>query len=394
MGHKRMPGLRFANGLWHIQKAVRGYGTLRECTGTTQLEEAERYLVRRLEQIRQQVVFGARPVRYFADAAAKFIEEDLTKRRDDSAAWLKQTMPFIGKLTLDNVHDETLKPFVQWCRTRGNKSKSINNKLGVVRRVLNLAARRWRDKATGKTWLETPPLLTMLNDNDARQPHPLDWQEQGLLFPLLPAHLQPMALSMVHTGMRDEECCGLRWDQEHAIDGVDASVFVLTDTKNGEDRVVVLNAVAQRVIEAQRGKHNDWVFPYRGGRIETMNNTGWQTARRKAAKVYLEKLGRKAPEGFRTLHVHDLRHTFGRRLRAAGVSTATRQDLLGHKNGNMTTHYSAAELRELFEAVKLVESGASAPLLRNVHRTCMGGKEKGAGLLANPLIVNGAPGRI
>jgi integrase len=64
--------------------------------------------------------------------------------------------------------------------------------------------------------------------------------------------------------------------------------------------------------------------------------------------------------------VHDLRHTFGRRLRAAGVSNETRQDLLGHKNGNITTHYSAAELSELLRAVKLVETGSSAPLLRRV----------------------------
>ena len=37
------------------------------------------------------------------------------------------------------------------------------------------------------------------------------------------------------------------------------------------------------------------------------------------------------------------RHTFGRRFRAAGVSFEDRQDLLGHKSGRITTHYSAAE---------------------------------------------------
>jgi len=42
--------------------------------------------------------------------------------------------------------------------------------------------------------------------------------------------------------------------------------------------------------------------------------------------------------------VHDLKHTFGRRLRAAGVSFEDRQDLLGHRSGRITTHYSAAGL--------------------------------------------------
>ncbi len=101
-----------------------------------------------------------------------------------------------------------------------------------------------------------------------------------------------------------------------------------------------------------------------------MNNTGWQRARKRAAAKYPEVFGREAPEGFHTLHVHDLRHTFGRRLRSAGVSLETRQDLLGHKNGNMTTHYSAAELHDLYRAVQSIETGESSPLLRSVQKVC------------------------
>jgi integrase len=70
-------------------------------------------------------------------------------------------------------------------------------------------------------------------------------------------------------------------------------------------------------------------------------------------------LVRPCPEGFRTLHVHDLRHTVGRRLRALQVPFETRQDVLGHKNGNITTHYSAAEVRELLDAVTLLEQAAT-----------------------------------
>jgi len=56
----------------------------------------------------------------------------------------------------------------------------------------------------------------------------------------------------------------------------------------------------------------------------------------------------------RTARIHDLKHTFGRRLRAAGVSFEDRQDLLGHKSGRITTHYSAAELQNLIEAANRV----------------------------------------
>jgi len=54
------------------------------------------------------------------------------------------------------------------------------------------------------------------------------------------------------------------------------------------------------------------------------------------------------------VRVHDLKHTLGRRLRAAGVSFEDRQDLFGHKNGRITTHYSAAELKSFIAAPEKV----------------------------------------
>ena len=63
-------------------------------------------------------------------------------------------------------------------------------------------------------------------------------------------------------------------------------------------------------------------------------------------------LGKRA--GLSHVRVHDLKHTFGRRFRAAGVSFEDRQDLLGHKSGRITTHYSAPELINLIQASERV----------------------------------------
>ena len=63
---------------------------------------------------------------------------------------------------------------------------------------------------------------------------------------------------------------------------------------------------------------------------------------------------RRAKAGLPRVRVHDLKHTFGYRLRAAGVSFEDRQDLLGHRSGRMTTHYSAAELSKLIESANRV----------------------------------------
>jgi integrase len=73
--------------------------------------------------------------------------------------------------------------------------------------------------------------------------------------------------------------------------------------------------------------------------------------------------------GLKQVRLHDLKHTFGRRLRSAGVSYENRQDLLGHRQGGITTHYSAAELSRLIEAANAVcEQGSKKPELVVLRR--------------------------
>jgi integrase len=54
------------------------------------------------------------------------------------------------------------------------------------------------------------------------------------------------------------------------------------------------------------------------------------------------------------VRVHDMRHTFGMRLRAVGVGFEDRQDLLGHHAGRITTHYSKVEIARLIDCVELL----------------------------------------
>ena len=142
-----------------------------------------------------------------------------------------------------------------------------------------------------------------------------------------------------------------------------------SDVKNGEDRLVVLNGVAKSVIEQQRGQSKEWVFPYDGTGMHRMNDSAWKKARVRAAKIWQEKYLRPALPGFASIRVHDLKHTFGRRLRAAGVTLEDRKALLGHKNGSITSHYSTAELGQLIEAANKASSTDSrGPALTILRR--------------------------
>lgn len=351
MAQRRTPGLRKRGGLWHIQKQVKGYGSIYESTGTSDLREAERYLAHRLNEIRQTVTYGERPVITFRKAAEKFLKENAhLKSLERSGYSLDVVMPYIGDLPLERVHDDSVARFKTDRLKAGISTGTINKDLSCVRRILNLAARVWRH-GNGMTYLATSPLIQMVK-GPSRQPYPMTWGEQSKLFAELPPHLERMALFMVNTGLREGELCGLQWHWEVKVPELDTSVFILPETKNGQQRVVVINQIARNVLESQRGTHADYVFTYEGNPILRMNASAWRKARKRV--------------GLEQVRVHDLRHTFGHRLRAAGVSFEDRQDLLGHKSERITTHYSAPELDQLLKAAHAICEKRPATVLRVV----------------------------
>jgi integrase len=291
-----------------------------------------------MEETRQAQVYGVRPSRTFEQAAAKFVIENQHKRSiDDDAGRLKGLMPWIGQLPLDKIHMGSLQPWIELRRKEGVSAGTINHGLKVVRRIVNLASTEWIDEH-GLTWLITPPKIRLLPDTAKRQPYPLSWGEQSQLFRQLPEHLEEMALFAVNTGCRDSEICNLRWAWETKVPELDTTAFIIpgNHVKNGRERLVVLNRIAASIVHGRRGAHPSHVFSFRGKPVTRMLNSAWLKARSRA--------------GLMQVRVHDLKHTFGRRLRAAGVSFEDRQDLLGHVSGRMTTHYSAAELSRLIEA--------------------------------------------
>lgn len=104
------------------------------------------------------------------------------------------------------------------------------------------------------------------------------------------------------------------------------------------------------MIDDCRGAHTEFVFTRNRQPLTRIYNSGWKAARRRAAKRYQAEFGRRCPEGFRRLRVHDLKHTYGHRLRVAGVGFEDRKLLLGHKSDHVTTHYSAPEIGSLIKA--------------------------------------------
>jgi integrase len=360
MGNRKTPGLTNRGGTWHIDKQYRGV-RICESTGTSSLSKAEEHVAKRMNDIREAQLHGLRPQRTFRAAATRYLEENASRKSiADFAVQLRLLDPFIGELDLKKVHMGTLQEFIAKRRAAEVKTKTINAGLAAVRRILNLASSEWIDQQ-GMTWLERAPKIKLIPIKDSRAPYPLTAEEQSLLFQELPDHLARMALFKVNTATREQEVFKLQWDYEVKVPELNTSVFLIPGdlVKNGDERLVVLNRVAKSVIDSQRGVHPTHVFSRstentERARIRKIYNTAWKAARERAADEWEKRHGESAPDGFRHVRVHDLKHTFGRRLRAAGVTFEDRQDLLGHKSGRITTHYSQAELTSLIAAADKV----------------------------------------
>ena len=250
------------------------------------------------------------------------------------------------------IHQGNLETYIQTRKAAGVKNRTINYGLQVVRRILNLAAQEWLDE-NGLSWIASAPKIRLLAELNKRLPYPLSKEEEQRLFDHLPSHLMQMAIFAVNTGCRDQEICRLQWQWQVSIPELNTYVFIIPANlvKNRQNRLVILNQQAKQVIEAQRDSHPIFVFTYRNKPLSRMLNSAWLSARSKA------KLSQ--------VRVHDLKHTFGRRLRAANVSYEDRQDLLGHKSQRVTTHYSSAELANLIAAVNSIEMHTGSASVRS-----------------------------
>ena len=384
--------------------------------GKVSQDEAEQRLAEEIRQLSENKHRQRCNRHVFADCASRYLTESQNKRSAEVLAWhVLLLLPFIGSMEIGRIHDATLEEFKDARRLDGVSPTTINRTLEVVRTILNRAARAWRDDNGHPLLLTAPPLITMEQEN-RRPPHPLSWEEQDVLFPELPAHLQAMALFDVNTGLRDENVCGLRWAWEVPVPEVGRSVFVIPadDYKTGVSHVAILNDAAWRIVEAQRairtkrlndagmteyikkpGKDTefDFVFTYNGHRVGTMNNSAWDKARIRAAMQLYTAAGKTIPEellkdgqcgilltddlkqfvatampGFHNIRIHDLRHTYASRLRLAGVPQEDRNALLGHKSASIPEHYASADIGRLIKLSNLaLDRQGTRTLLRVVN---------------------------
>lgn len=150
-----------------------------------------------------------------------------------------------------------------------------------------------------------------------------------------PAWLKPIVGMAVSTGMRRSEILGLRWLDVDCTNGR----VMLPQTKNGEGRVVYLNALAlASLAERPMGSPTEHVF-------------GVSTPER--VSVAFARTCKKI--GVADFRFHDLRHTAASWLRMQGADIHTVAQLLGHKDLRMAARYQHLSPVYLLDAVRRLD---------------------------------------
>ena len=185
----------------------------------------------------------------------------------------------------------------------------------------------------------------MLKAGSNARKRTISFKEYATLLDGAQRSMEPLIEVGFNTGMRRNEMVSLKWsyiDREKRVIRLPAEA-----TKEKREKTVPINHHVARVLDGlPRSLHHDFVFTHRGRPFSSKNTIqyGFKTACKKAGIPY----GRNTPDG---TTFHDLRRTFKTNMLEAGIDKAYRDLILGHRSGDMDTHYLAPTDETLVEVM-------------------------------------------
>jgi integrase len=258
----------------------------------------------------------------------------------------KHIVPFFEGKDLARIAPEDIERYIA-VKTKKLATKTVRNHLNTMHSVFEIGLRR--------RWCQTNPVKLAdrpaIKKNETR----IQFLDQAELDKLLAnsypddafGRIEPtIYLTAAMTGLRQGELIGLRWRD---VDLKARRVRVVSPFVRGEfgdpksegsGRSVPL---AERVASELERHRERSAYATDGALVFCHPETGHPLDRSKLAKRF-KKATRRAE--VRAITYHELRHTFGTRMAAAGVPLRTLQQWMGHADSKTTqiyAHYQPAE---------------------------------------------------
>jgi integrase len=330
-------------GRWYVgsHRVKRRLGRARqpgEREGLTK-SQAERELRARMQ--RESVVIPSHDRLTVAEAGRRVIDrlEGLGRKPSTIRAYRgaldAHLAPHFGAMRLDRIHPDDVEGFIAAERRRGVAVKTTLNALGLLHSIFEQGIRRgWassnpckhvdkpvRERSGEIRFLDSAELDALLQAPVDERFRPTD---------------RTLYLTAAMTGLRQGELLALRWRD---VDWTAARIRVRRNYVRGvwgtpkTQRSTRAVPLADRVA-AELERHfqrssfqgdDDLVFAHpERGTVLDHSDLGRRFKRALAAA------------GVRRVRFHDLRHTFGTRMAAAGVPLRTLQEWMGHRDFNTT----------------------------------------------------------
>jgi integrase len=282
-----------------------------------------------------------KPEMPFSELYARFLAEGEVKPHHLDRA--KRFLPFfsetpIARITKNDMARYRKHRHAEHLRRQDNEvpkqlsETTINRDIEVIRHLLFWAA--------DEGFIPANPIarIRMVRERGKRRPV-ISVADELKLLAACSAHLRPIVIAALDTGMRRGELLGQLWED---VD-FDRNLLSVTHSKTaeGEHRLIPFTGRLSEMFAEMR-QPSGVIFTYEGQPIRRIK-TGWAGALRRA--------------GISRYRFHDLRHSFNSRLAGVGVIADIRKELMGHsRGGDVHSIYTHVELPTLRDAISRLDA--------------------------------------
>jgi integrase len=260
---------------------------------------------------------GKKPKRLISEALNYWLDgERKTLRGEGYENKVSHMIPFLQGRYLEDAPEVASQATRAWL-AKGLKPATIRRRLAILRRVCNLAFKRWG-------WLDRHVPISLIGGEEHRHVY-LTIEEAERLFSASPSRIAADVMRLaVLTGLRRGELLGLTGSNYYGD-----KLILDANTKNGRPRMVPLHPDAQAILRMRRVP-----LPITGGQVH------FDIARKAA--------------GLPHVRFHDLRHTCASWLVQRGAPLTAVRDLLGHSSLGITSRYAHLADQHLVDCIKLL----------------------------------------
>lgn len=280
---------------------------------------------------------------FVADKYMPFIKLNRKSRRTVENMLLKRILPHFGDLPLTAITKGMIRDFLNAILDEINLKTGKKIGAASYNRHLSLLASLYT-LAGDHDLVEKNPCIGIRKqrENSSRDRYLSSDEYPKFIKALMSLIDRPQAkaiLLLAVLGLRPSEILNLSWND---IRLADQQIF-LRDCKNGENRLVALNSVAMDVIqdmEKNRDATSPWLFPSnsKSGHLHDVRKT-------------FSRICKQA--GITEFNLYDLRRSHGTQLLRSGVNPIVIKEVLGHKSLKSTLVYARVPSESMAQANEL-----------------------------------------